>query len=46
LLIYDALGTTFRSVRVKPDPRCPLCGVAPTITDLSGHAATASTRTA
>jgi len=46
LLIYDALGTTFRSVRVKPDPGCPLCGVAPSITDLSSHAATAPACTA
>lgn len=46
LLIYDALGTTFRSVRVKPDPGCPLCGVTPTITDLSSHAATVSAHTA
>lgn len=34
LLIYDALETTFRTVRVKPDPGCPLCGPAPTITTL------------
>ena len=26
LLIHDALGATFRKVRVKPDPECPLCG--------------------
>jgi adenylyltransferase/sulfurtransferase len=26
LLIYDALTTRFRSVRVKPDPACRLCG--------------------
>jgi adenylyltransferase/sulfurtransferase len=25
LLIYDALGTTFRTVRVAPDPECELC---------------------
>ncbi|MFA7431231.1 MAG: molybdopterin-synthase adenylyltransferase MoeB [Rhodospirillaceae bacterium] len=34
LLIYDALETTFRTVRVKPDPGCPLCGTTPTITRL------------
>jgi molybdopterin-synthase adenylyltransferase len=38
LLLYDALGTTFRVIKVKRDPTCPLCGDAPTITDLSGHA--------
>lgn len=41
LLIYDALSTTFRKVRVRPDPECPLCGAAPAITDLSGHGSTA-----
>ncbi len=38
LLIYDGLSTTFRKVRVKPDPACPLCGATPTIRDLSHHA--------
>lgn len=31
LLIYDALATEFRTVRVKRDPGCPLCGDHPTI---------------
>jgi adenylyltransferase/sulfurtransferase len=26
LLIYDALATRFRKVRMKPDPACRLCG--------------------
>lgn len=38
LLIYDALSTTFRKVRVKRDPACALCGDHPTIRDLSQHA--------
>ena len=37
LVIYDALGTNWRKVKVKPDPDCPLCGDSPTIHDLSGH---------
>ena len=37
LLIYDALNTTFRNMKLKPDPGCPLCGDAPSITDLSNH---------
>lgn len=37
LLIYDGLNTTWRKVRVKPDPNCPLCGNTPSITDLSEH---------
>ncbi|HZD26658.1 MAG TPA: molybdopterin-synthase adenylyltransferase MoeB [Alphaproteobacteria bacterium] len=39
LLIYDALGTRFRDVRLKRDPACPLCGDRPSIRDLAGHAA-------
>ncbi len=34
LLIYDALYTEFRKVRVKPDPACPLCGASPSITKI------------
>ena len=41
MLIYDALSVTFRVVKVRRDPGCPLCGDHPTITDLSGHAAPA-----
>jgi molybdopterin-synthase adenylyltransferase len=41
LLIYDALSVTFRTVRLRRDPGCPLCGEAPTITDLSSHGSTA-----
>ncbi len=37
LLIYDALGTVFRRIRVRRDPECPLCGTRPSITDLSFH---------
>lgn len=37
LLIYDALETSFRSVTIKPDPACALCGTSPSITDLSIH---------
>ena len=37
LLTYDALGMRFREVRLRRDPKCPLCGTAPTITDLTIH---------
>jgi len=37
LMICDALGTDFRRIAVHADPGCPLCGEAPTITDLSVH---------
>ena len=39
LLIYDALGTRFQNIRLKWDPKNPLSGANPTITDLSIHAA-------
>ena len=38
LLIWDALATRFRSVRLRADPKCRLCGPDAEITDLSGHA--------
>ena len=37
LLTYDALGMRFREVRLRRDPKCPLCGTSPTIKDLSIH---------
>jgi hypothetical protein len=39
LLTYDALGMRFREVKLRRDPKCPLCGEHPTITDLSIHRA-------
>jgi sulfur-carrier protein adenylyltransferase/sulfurtransferase len=41
LLTYDALGMRFREVRLRRDPKCPLCGTSPTIKDLSIHHETA-----
>ncbi len=37
LLIWDALATRFRLVRLRQDPACALCGPAATIRDLSQH---------
>ena len=37
LLIYDALTTMFRKLRLKRNPECRLCGDRPSITDLSVH---------
>jgi len=34
LMIYDALEMTYRTLRVRKDPECPLCGKNPTITEL------------
>ena len=36
LLTYDALGMRFREVRLRRDPKCPLCGTSPTISFNSG----------
>ncbi len=40
LLTYDALGMRFREVRLRRDPKCPICGTSPTIKDLSIHSGT------
>jgi adenylyltransferase/sulfurtransferase len=34
LLLYDALQMTFREFKVRRNPRCPVCGDAPTVTRL------------
>mgnify|MGYP000147334019 CR=1 FL=1 len=34
LLLIDALSMTFREVRLKRNPACPLCGDNPTVTEL------------
>ena len=31
LLLYDALNTTFRKIKINADPGCPLCGDQPSI---------------
>ena len=41
LLLYDALDTTFRKIRLPRDAGCQLCGDQPSITDLSAHDAAA-----
>ncbi len=43
LLIYDALGARFESVKIAWDPNNALSGEKPTITDLSVHAGTQDT---
>jgi len=34
LLLFDALQMSFREVRMRKDPGCPICGENPTITEL------------
>ena len=37
LLVWDALATRFRTIKLRPDPACALCGPAATIKDLTAH---------
>jgi molybdopterin/thiamine biosynthesis adenylyltransferase/rhodanese-related sulfurtransferase len=39
LMIYDALEMSYRKVRARKDPECPLCGKNPTITALIDYEA-------
>ena len=34
LMIYDALEMNYRTLNIRKDPDCPICGKNPTITDL------------
>jgi len=34
LLLYDALEMSFRELRLRKDPACPVCGESPTIREL------------
>jgi molybdopterin/thiamine biosynthesis adenylyltransferase len=37
LLIYDALESSFRKVRIPRNPACAVCGAHPTITELTDY---------
>jgi adenylyltransferase/sulfurtransferase len=37
LLVWDALATRFRTVKLRPDPKCKACGAEATLHDLSEH---------
>lgn len=34
LMVFDALTTEFRSLKLRKDPECPLCGSSPRITSI------------
>jgi sulfur-carrier protein adenylyltransferase/sulfurtransferase len=34
LLLYDALGMSFREMKLRKDPNCPVCGENQTVTEL------------
>lgn len=38
LLVWDALATRFRTMRLPRDPHCPACGAEAHLHDLSAHA--------
>ena len=44
LMIYDALEMSYRTVRVRKDPECAICGKNPTITGLIDYDAFCGTR--
>jgi molybdopterin/thiamine biosynthesis adenylyltransferase/rhodanese-related sulfurtransferase len=39
LLLYDALAMSFEELKLRRDPKCPLCGPNPTITELQDYVA-------
>jgi molybdopterin/thiamine biosynthesis adenylyltransferase/rhodanese-related sulfurtransferase len=34
LMVYDALESSFRTVKIRKDPNCAVCGTNPTVTEL------------
>src|ERR671916_2093907 len=34
LMLYDALGMSFREMKLRKDPNCPICGENPSVTEL------------
>ena len=43
LTVYDALQRSFRTFRRAVDPRCPLCGAEPTLTDVVSYEVSCAT---
>lgn len=43
LTIYDALRSSFRSIKLRRDPACKLCGDSPTLTSVHNAETTAET---
>lgn len=39
LILFDAMDFTFRELKLKKDPGCPICGEHPTITELIDYEA-------
>jgi sulfur-carrier protein adenylyltransferase/sulfurtransferase len=39
LVVYDALEMSFRKIKARKDPECPICGKNPTVTELIDYEA-------
>jgi len=39
LILFDALNLTFRELKLRKDPQCPVCGEHPTVTELIDYEA-------
>jgi len=39
LLLFDALAMSFRELKLRKDPNCPVCGPNPTVTELIDYEA-------
>nr|MDT0666638.1 rhodanese-like domain-containing protein [Micromonospora sp. DSM 115978] len=39
LMVYDALDMSYRDIKVRKDPECPICGKNPSITELIDYEA-------
>ncbi|MBI2403570.1 MAG: molybdopterin-synthase adenylyltransferase MoeB [Gemmatimonadetes bacterium] len=39
LILFDALNFTFRELKLRKDPQCPVCGENPTVTELIDYEA-------
>jgi sulfur-carrier protein adenylyltransferase/sulfurtransferase len=39
MLVYDALDMSFRTLKVRKDPECPVCGKNPSVTELIDYEA-------
>jgi adenylyltransferase/sulfurtransferase len=37
IMIYEALSGSFREVKFRRNPKCPLCGEEPSITELAEY---------
>jgi len=46
LLLYNALDMSFKELKIRRDPNCPVCGDKPTVTELSTTSSSAASAAA